>query len=89
MNEYTFWIIICVIICITVVMLATILSASADTKNNEEADNNKLENEMCLKKIERDVDYMKDVIPVLIKTSSNNLMELIIAKKEGNKDDRK
>lgn len=84
MNEYTFWIIICLIICITVVMLATILSASADTKNNEEADNKNSENERRLRIIESNVDYIKDVIPVLITTSFNNLSELTTSNKEEN-----
>ena len=79
MNEYTFWIIICSIVCVTLVMLATIISASTDSKNNNEEDSNMaseyLENVMRLKKIEHDVDYMKDVIPALIKSSSNNLSD--------------
>lgn len=38
MSVYTFWIIICSIICVTSVMLATIISS--DFRNNSESENN-------------------------------------------------
>ena len=55
-----------------------------DTKNNEEADNKNSENERRLRIIESNVDYIKDVIPVLITTSFNNLSELTTSNKEEN-----
>lgn len=57
MSVYTFWIIICAIICVTLVMITTIISA--DWKNSEVAKDNE---EMSDEQLERAGDIFAKAI---------------------------